>query len=89
LICIIALKLAAVLDKDEYSEWECSPEDIVMPMCRSPQISDPLLRANKLPANGNRPAVRIDSRPSHESKGTAKAGWQAILIISVATLLLL
>jgi hypothetical protein len=89
LICIIAPKLAAALDNGEYSEWKCSPEDIVMPMCRSPQISDPLLRANKLPANDNRPAVRIDSRPSHESKGTAKAGWQAILILCVATLLLL
>src|SRR4051794_23182084 len=27
--------------------------DIVMPMCRSPQISDALLRTSKLPANDN------------------------------------
>jgi hypothetical protein len=60
-----------------------------MPMCRSPQISDALLRKSKLPANDNRPVVRIDCRPSDEAKGAAKAGWQAILILCVATLLLL
>jgi hypothetical protein len=82
-------KNVAELDNGEYSEWKCSPEDIVMPMCRSPQISDALLRPSKLPANDNRPAVRISIRSSRESKRTAKAGRQAILILCVATLLLL
>ena len=83
LICIIAPKIVAELDNGEYSEWKCSPEDIVMPMCGSPQISDALLRASKLPA------VRIGIKSSRESKRTAKPGWQAILILCVATVLLL
>lgn len=89
LICIIAPKIVAELDNGEYSEWKCSPEDIVMPMCGSPQISDALLRASKLPANDNRPAVRIGIKSSRKSKRTAKPGWQAILILCVATVLLL
>jgi hypothetical protein len=36
-------RIVAELDNGEHPEWEYSPEDIVMPMCRSPQISDALL----------------------------------------------
>ena len=60
-----------------------------MPMCRSPQISNALLRASTLPANDNCSAVRIAIKSSREPKGTAKAGWQAVLILCVGTLLLL
>lgn len=60
-----------------------------MPMCRSPQISDALLQAGRLPANDNRLPVRMGIRSSRESKSTVKAGWQAILILCVTALLLL
>ena len=59
-----------------------------MPMCRSPQISDALLQASKLPANDDRPAVRIGTRSSRESGSTVKSGW-LIRILCVTALLLL
>jgi hypothetical protein len=55
-----------------------------MPMCQSPQISDALLQASRLPANDNHLPVRF----SREPKSTVKAGWQAILILCVTALLL-
>jgi hypothetical protein len=60
-----------------------------MPMCRSPQISDALVRASRLPANDNRLPVRSGIRPSRDSKTTVKAGWQAILFLCVTALLVL
>jgi hypothetical protein len=77
------------LNSAEYPEWECSPEDIAMPMCRSPQISDALLQASKLPANDNHLPARIGVRSSRDSKSTVQSGWQAILVLSVTALLLL
>jgi hypothetical protein len=76
------------LNDGEYPEWECSPEDIVMPMCRSPQISDALLQASRLPANDNHPG-RIGNSSSRESKSTVKSGWRAIRVLCVTALLLL
>jgi len=73
----------------EYPEWECSPEDIAMPMCRSPQISDAQLQASKLPANDNHLPVGIAVSSSGDSKSTVKAGWRAIFIVCVNALLLL
>jgi hypothetical protein len=60
-----------------------------MPMCRSPQISDVLLSASKLPANDNRRPVRTDIRSSGESENTVKSGRLTILILCVTALLLL
>jgi len=77
------------LNNGEYPEWECSPEDIAMPMCRSPQISDALLQASRLPANDNHLPVRTDVKSSRESKSTVQSGWQAILVLCVTALLLL
>jgi hypothetical protein len=76
------------LNNGEYPEWECSPEDIAMPMCRSPQISDALLQASKLPANDNHPG-RIDNSSSRESKSTVQSGWRAVRVLCVTALLLL
>jgi hypothetical protein len=72
------------LDDGKYLKRECSPEDIIMPMCQSPQISDALLQASRLPANDN----HLPVRSSREPKSTVKAGWQAILILCVTALLL-
>jgi hypothetical protein len=60
-----------------------------MPMCRSPQISDALLRASKPPDNDNRLPARIGIRSSRESKRTVKAAWLTALILSVTALLVL
>jgi hypothetical protein len=76
------------LNNGEYLEWECSPEDIAMPMCRSPQISDALL-ASRLPANDNHLPVRTGVRSSRESEITVQSGWQAILVLCATALLLL
>lgn len=77
------------LDNSEHPEWECSPEDIVMPMCRSPQISDALLQAGNFPANDNRPTVRKDNKSSRGPESTAKSGWLTVRILCVTALLLL
>jgi hypothetical protein len=70
-------------------KWECSPEDIVMPMCQTPRISDPLLQAGRPPANENHLPARTDIRSARKTNSTVKAGWQAVLILCAATLLLL
>ena len=49
------------LDDGKYLKRECSPEDIVMPMCQSPQISDALLQASRLPANDNHLSSKVFS----------------------------
>jgi hypothetical protein len=72
------------LDDGKYLKRERSPEDIVMTMCQSPQISDALLQASRLPANDN----HLHVRSSREPKSTVKTGWQAILILCVTALLL-
>ena len=82
-------EIVAELDNGDYSEWKCSLEDIVMPMCRSPQISDALLQASKVPANDNRLPVRTGIRYFRESKSTVRFGRQAILVLCVTALLLL
>ena len=60
-----------------------------MPMCQSPRISAPLLQAGGPPANDNHLPARIGIRSSRKTNSTVKAGWQAVLILCVATLLLL
>lgn len=60
-----------------------------MPMCRSPRTPDALLQAGRPPANDNHPPARIGIGSSRKTNRTVKAGWQAILILCVATLLLL
>jgi hypothetical protein len=60
-----------------------------MPMCQSSQISDPLLRANTLPANDNRLPVRAGIRSSRESSSTVKAARLTVLILCVTALLVL
>jgi hypothetical protein len=89
LICITALKPSLSWITGSIPNGKCSPEDIVMPMCRSPQISDALLQASKLPANDNRPAIRIGMRTFREPKSTIKSGWLTILILCVTALLVL
>jgi hypothetical protein len=83
LICIIALRSSWSWMTAKYLKRECSPEDIVMPMCQSPQISDALLQASRLPANDN----PLPVRSSREPKSSVKTGWQAILICVTALLL--
>lgn len=88
LICITAPWIGGgSLSKNPKAE--CSPEDIVMPMCRSPRTPDALLQAGRPPANDNHPPARIGIGYSRKTNRTVKAGWQAILILCVATLLLL
>jgi hypothetical protein len=60
-----------------------------MPMCRSSQISDAQLRASRLPANDNLLPVTSGIRPSHGSRSTLKASWQAVLFLCVTALLIL
>jgi hypothetical protein len=77
------------LDNGEHPEWEYSPEDIIMPMCQSPRISDPLLEAGRPAANDNHLPARTGITASRKTNSTVKAGWQAVLILCAATLLLL
>jgi hypothetical protein len=85
----------AVIATQEFtSAWQasqtgCSAEDIVMPMCQSPQIPDALLQASRLPANDNHLSASISISPSLESKSIVKAGRQAFVILCVTALLLL
>jgi hypothetical protein len=60
---------------------ECSAEDIVMPMCQSPQIPDALLQASRLPANDNHLSASISISPSLGSKSIVKAGRQAFIVL--------
>jgi hypothetical protein len=81
----------AVIATQEFtSAWQasrtgCSAEDIVMPMCQSPQIPD----ASRLPANDNHLSASISISSSLESKSIVKAGRQAFVILCVTALLLL
>jgi hypothetical protein len=69
-----------------YSKRECSPEDIVMPMCQSPKIADVLLWARSLPANDNYLLVEA-GRNSHNSKSTCKAAWPTLALLCASVLL--
>jgi hypothetical protein len=57
------------------------PRDIVMPMCQSPQVSDALLQASRLPANDNYLSASISIRPSLESKSIVMASRQAFVVL--------
>ena len=63
-----------------YPKRECSPEDIVVPMCQSPKIADGLLRARSLPANDNYLPVERDIK-SRKLKSTFNAAWRTFLIV--------
>ena len=63
-----------------YPKRECSPEDIVVPMCQSPKIAEGLLRAKGLPANDNYLLVERGIK-SRKSKSTFNAAWQTFLIV--------
>jgi len=80
LICIIAPASWDWMD-GRNPKRECSAEDIVMPMCQSPQIPDALLQASRLPANDNHLSASISIRPSLESKSIVKAGRQAFVVL--------
>ena len=89
LICITAPWIGVGFVDGKTPKAECSPEDIVMPMCRSPRTPDALLQAGRPPANDNHPPAKIGIGSPRKTNRTVKAGWQAILILCVATLLLL
>jgi hypothetical protein len=80
LICIIAPTSWNGMDGKNLKR-ECSAEDIVMPMCQSPQIPDALLQASRLPANDNHLSASISISPSLGSKSIVKAGRQAFVVL--------
>jgi hypothetical protein len=70
-----------------YPKRECSPEDIIVPMCQSPKIADVLLRARSLPANDNYLLAETGIN-SHKSKSICKAAWPTLVFLLCVGVLL-
>jgi hypothetical protein len=56
------------------------PEEIIMPMCKSPRISDVLRRARSPPANDNRLLVET-ARSFHKPKRSYEIAWPALVVL--------
>ena len=79
--------MAMELFDGSYPKPECSPEDIVVPMCQSPKIADVLLRGTSLPANDNYLLVETGIN-SQKSKSTCKAAWPTLVVLLCVGVLL-
>jgi hypothetical protein len=81
--------MALELSESSYPKRDCSPEDIVVPMCQSPKIADVLLLARNAPANDNHLLVKTDAN-SRKSKGARKAALPIVaVLLGLGTLLFL
>jgi hypothetical protein len=53
-------------------------EDVIVPMCQSPKVTEVVLRAKTVPANDN--YMQADMK-SFEPESVSKAAWPALFIL--------